>query len=86
MLNQYYYLDWLAMTLSLLAVWLLGNKNRWGFAFFVMANITWLAVGSMAGSYGIVVGNMAFLIMNSRGFLRWKGAAKIDAQLVGALS
>ena len=79
MFTQYYGLDWMAMVLSLLAVWLLGNKNRWGFALFVMANLTWLAVGSMAGSYGIVVGNVAFLIMNSRGFLRWQRAAKIAA-------
>jgi hypothetical protein len=56
------------MLLSLAAVWMLGNKNRWGVAAFVVANATWLVVGSMASSYGIVIGNLAFLVMNVRGF------------------
>jgi hypothetical protein len=86
MFDHYYYLDWLAMVLSLLAVWLLGNKNRWGFASFVLANLTWLAVGSIAGSYGIVVGNIAFLIMNTRGFFRWKASANCVEQAPGVIA
>ena len=31
---KYYTLDWLAMALSLLAVYLLGNKNKYGFISF----------------------------------------------------
>ncbi len=42
---HYYGLDWLAMALSLLALWLIGNKNRLGFAAFVLANLTWMVVG-----------------------------------------
>lgn len=68
---SYFGLDWLAMTLSFTAVWMLGNKRRNGFLLFAAANVTWLGVGVLAGSMGIFVGNLGFLIMNLRGFGRW---------------
>jgi hypothetical protein len=70
---NYYGLDWLAMALSLLALWLIGNKNRMGFAVFVLANLTWIVVGVwLMQSAGIVLGNVVFLAMNVRGYLNWK--------------
>lgn len=70
---NYYGLDWLAMVLSLLALWLIGNKNRFGFAAFVLANLTWIVVGVwLIQSVGIVLGNVVFLAMNIRGYLNWK--------------
>lgn len=86
MLDQYYYIDWFAMVFSMLAVWLLGNKSRWGFASFVLANLLWLIVGTMAGSYGIVIGNTAFVIMNARGFFRWTGPSVQITIISGAQS
>jgi len=42
---KYYALDWLATTLSLLAVYLLGNKNKLGFIIFSAANMLWIFLG-----------------------------------------
>lgn len=71
-LFKYYGLDWLAVFLNLLSVYLLGNKNKWGFLTFISANIVWLFLGTLfISSYGIVVGNSIFLVMNSRGFMKW---------------
>ena len=71
-LFNYYGLDWLAMSLSLLAVWMLGNKNKIGFLVFVAANALWVALGlTLIHSYGIVVGNLFFLVSNARGFANW---------------
>ena len=70
---HYYGLDWLAMALSLLALWLIGNKNRLGFAAFVLANLTWMVVGVwLMQSVGIVLGNIVFMVMNIRGYANWK--------------
>ena len=69
---DYYFIDWLAMASSLLAVYLLGQKNRLGFACFMCSNTLWVAVGVLAGSAGILIGNVAFFGLNLRGFLRWK--------------
>lgn len=69
---KYYTLDWLAMALSLLAVYLLGNKNKLGFISFSIANTVWIFLGFFfMNSLGIGIGNIVFLIMNIRGFLSW---------------
>lgn len=70
---KYYGLDWLAMAASLLAVYLIGNKNRIGFISYVLANALWIYLGVFKmQSFGISVGNVFFLMMNLRGFLKWK--------------
>lgn len=68
---KYYGVDWLAMTLSLYAVYLLGNKNKWGFVAFIISNALWLYVGYLTNSYAIAVGNFIFLLTNTRGWVRW---------------
>jgi len=69
---KYYTLDWLAMALSLLAVYLLGNKNKIGFISFSIANVLWIFLGFfLINSLGIAIGNLVFLIMNIRGFISW---------------
>lgn len=69
---KYYALDWLAMALSLVAVVLLGNKNKFGFLSFTLANLVWIILGFfLIHSIGIALGNMVFLTMNIRGFFSW---------------
>jgi hypothetical protein len=76
---KYYTLDWLAMALSLLAVYLLGNKNKYGFICFSIANVTWIFLGfALMNSLGIGVGNIVFLIMNIRGFISWNKNIKAN--------
>ncbi len=72
---QYYFIDWVAMALSLLAVYLLGQKNRLGFVSFMLSNVLWAVVGLLADSMGIFIGNLVFLAMNLHGFLKWRAAA-----------
>lgn len=70
---NYYGADWAAMALSLSAVYLLGNHARSGFLVFAMANVVWVLLGLFwMNSLGIAVGNAAFLVMNLRGYARWK--------------
>jgi hypothetical protein len=72
-LLKYHGLDWLAMALSLLSVYLLGNKNRLGFISYILANALWIYLGVFKmQSYGISIGNIFFLSMNLRGYLKWK--------------
>jgi nicotinamide riboside transporter PnuC len=73
---KYYGIDWVAMTLSLYAVYLLGNRNKWGFVSFIISNALWVYVGYLTGSYAIAVGNFVFLLMNSRGYLKWVREAR----------
>jgi hypothetical protein len=65
-------LDWIAMALSLLALYLIGNRNRWGFVAFMGANLSWLGVAASIGSPAIALGNLAFFGINLRGYFRWR--------------
>jgi len=71
-LFKYYGLDWLAIILSVVAMVLLGNKMKWGFVFFLFANVTWLVLTVLIlNSWAIAIGNTIFLITNLRGFIKW---------------
>lgn len=69
---MYHGFDWLAMLASLTAMYLLGNKNRFGFVAFMIANFSWILIGYWAGSLAISLGNITFFVMNVRGFMRWQ--------------
>lgn len=70
---RYYATDWVGMAATLLAVWLLGNKNKYGFISFIISNILWIAVGVLAQSAAIVIGNFIFMLINIRGYVKWIG-------------
>ncbi len=78
---NYYGLDWAAMVLSVLAVWMLGNKNKYGFVVFITANIIWVILGAaLMHSYGIILGNIFFLVSDTRGFLNWNKDERLGSQ------
>jgi nicotinamide riboside transporter PnuC len=54
----------------------LGNRNKWGFVSFIISNALWVYVGYLTGSYAIAIGNFVFLLMNSRGYLKWVREAR----------
>ena len=71
-LFEYYLIDWLGMALCLVSVYMLGNKNRWGFIVFAVANVIWIYLGlAMMSSIGMAAGNFIFMIINIRGFVQW---------------
>jgi len=74
---KYYGMDWIAMASSLLAVYLIGDKNRFGFLSYIIANSLWIYLGVFKmQSLGISIGNIFFLFMNLRGYLKWKSPAQ----------
>jgi len=73
-LTQYFGIDWLAMCLTFLAIYLLGNKSRLGFAVMMLGNLCWAAIGLWAESYAMLLANIGFFAMNVRGFARWSPA------------
>ena len=76
MISQYFYLDWFAMALSLLAMVMLGNRDRRGFVVFAISNACWVVVGVWAHSLAIALGNAAFLGINLRGWWHWQSGAR----------
>ena len=76
---QYFGVDWLAMGLTFLAIYLLGNKSRYGFAVMMLGNLCWAAIGMWAHSYAMVLANIGFFGMNVRGFARWSPSASASS-------
>ncbi len=71
----HYGIDWLAMALSLYAAYLLGNKQKIGFIIFAISNVFWVMLGIFfMSSYGMAIGNFAFLLINVRGYISWNNA------------
>ena len=71
-LLQYYGIDWFATICGLMAVALLGNKNKIGFLIFMMASLSWVTFGFFVDSYAIVTGSSIFFVMHLRGFVKWR--------------
>lgn len=75
MISRYLYLDWVGMALGLLALWLMGNRDRRGFIAFMISNAIWIGLGWWIGSLAMVIGNAVILAVNFRGLARWKEPA-----------
>jgi len=71
MIFQYYGIDWLAMALTFLAIWLIGDKNRKGFYIMMAGNCSWVAVGFLTQSMALVVANLLFMTLNVRAIINW---------------
>lgn len=68
---QFYGIDWLAIVCGLTGVYLLGNKNKYGFLVFMIASLSWIVVGVFVGSFAIIIGSSIFFIMHLRGWFNW---------------
>lgn len=69
---DYLLFDWAAMATTFLAVYMLGNHNKWGFIVFMVSNACWIAVGVLAESDAMIWGNAIFLVVNFRGWVKWR--------------
>ena len=78
-MTQYFGVDWLAMCLTFLAIYLLGSKSRFGFVVMMLGNLCWAAIGIWAHSEAMLLANIGFLVMNVRGFTRWSSSATADS-------
>jgi hypothetical protein len=74
--SHYNGVDWIAMCLTFLAIYLLGNKSRIGFVIMMLGNLLWCFIGLRAESYAMIIANLGFFSMNVRGFLKWAAGQK----------
>ena len=73
---QYYGIDWIAMVLTFLAIWQIGNKNKIGFILMMCGNTSWVAVGYLTGSVAMIIANIIFFSMNLRAIIKWSAPEK----------
>lgn len=76
MLLQYYGIDWLAMVLTFLAIWLIGDKNKTGFKIMIGGNFCWVVLGILTQSIAMILANLLFVTMNVRAIINWSKTEK----------
>lgn len=75
-LFRYYGLDWLWFSASILAVYLLGNKNKFGFVSMIVSDLTRLGMAYLTHSSATLIGSLIYLALNVRGWYAWRSAEK----------
>ena len=64
-------IDWLAAGLTIWAIYLLGERQRYGFIIMITGNLAWVLLGVMVDSLAMIVSNLLFMLMNLRGYVAW---------------
>lgn len=78
---EYYGLDWLGTLCTFLCIYLVGEKKRSGFVMGFIANLIWLPVGLMAGSYAIIIANFIYGAQNILGYYKWTKEQQPDEDI-----
>ena len=68
---KYYGIDWIALVLNAIAIYLLGKKKKAGFSLGVIANVAWIMFAILADSLATVVACTIFIILNAKGWRSW---------------
>ena len=68
---QYYGIDWIAMVLTCLGIWQIGNKNQIGFILMMCGCTFWMILGYLTGSIAMSIANIIFFLMNLHGIIKW---------------
>jgi drug/metabolite transporter (DMT)-like permease len=75
-LLKHYGIDWIAVILTIVGIYMLGNRQKWGFVVMIAGNVAWVAFGTVVSSIATIGANIVFVFMNARGFFRWTAAEK----------
>jgi len=64
-------LSWILSANSLISLWLVGNKNKAGFILGLVNQALWVWYALMLKQYGLLVGVIAYTIINYRNLKKW---------------
>ena len=57
--------------LSLLSLWLMGNKNKLGMVVGLANQLLWVVYAVMLKQYGLLIGVIAYTIIHIRNLAKW---------------
>ena len=70
-------MDYVAGLCELLAVYVIGNKNKNGFLIAIMCNILWIVyVFTSTETYGLLIVSVPLFFMNVINYYKWKNSEK----------
>lgn len=65
-------MDLLAGAIELIAKWIVGNKNRYGFVLHLISGLLWSYIAFTTKIYGLLIITLPSIIINIRNFLKWR--------------
>ena len=77
---KYYGIDWIWYATSLLSIYLLGKKNKFGFACMMVSDCAGLYMAYATESVAGLVGSLAYLILSLKGWKTWADDERVLAQ------
>ena len=70
-------MDFIAGFLELTGLWVVGNRNRFGFILNLLCGCTWIAyVIINKTTYGLLIVVVPALVINTRNFIKWTKESK----------
>lgn len=63
---------WILSFTSVLMLWLMGNKSKWGPRLGLLNQILWFAYAIMIKEYGLLPGVVLYAIVHVRNLLAWE--------------
>jgi hypothetical protein len=64
-------MDWLASATSLIMIWLMGNKSKWGPVMGLVSQLAWGAYALSAEAWGLAPAVIGFTIVHTRNLIKW---------------
>lgn len=64
-------LSYVLSALSLLSLWLMGNKNKLGIVVGLANQLLWVVYAVMLKQYGLLIGVIAYTIIHIRNLAKW---------------
>lgn len=66
------FMDYIAGIFEMIALYVLGDKNRYGFVFMICGSLLWISYALYNGhSYGLLIPCVPAIFINIRNFVKW---------------
>ncbi len=64
-------LEMSVIVITMISVFLTGNKSNWTWLFAILANLVWLVIGLQRNVAVIIISSSIYLILSFRGAYLW---------------
>jgi len=73
LITKFYGIDILAMILTFIGIYLIGNKQKYGFIIALFGNLIWVTLGIWVQSIGLIFANFVIVVLYTRNYIKWRG-------------
>jgi nicotinamide riboside transporter PnuC len=74
-------MDYIISIISVLVLWLTGNKSVWGMRLGLANQVLWFIYVIVTKQYGLLIGVIAFTIVYIRNLIKWEKEKKAKNEL-----